>query len=93
MNVIDSENTINVETLTLTPTPYPIMMLNDSMDYNTDEFVSTLKRENDNATYLNTPVTQIKFQPDKKNRTLIRLSKLCHRSHFRKSFVTRGVRC
>ena len=82
-----------METQTSTPTPFPIMILNDSLDYDKDDYASALKRQNDAATYLRRPSATrvISSQPDKKNKLLVRVRRITRRSTFRKSFVSLGV--
>lgn len=80
-----------METLSLAPTPFPIMVLADSWDYDNDDYASILKRQNDDAAFLNTPSPQIILQPDQKNKLLIRVHRISRKAEFRRSFVNKGV--
>lgn len=80
-----------METQTLTPTPFPIMVLDDSLDYEKDNFSATLKYQYDVSAFLSKNASnQFIAKPDKKNKLLIRLSKGSRKKTFRKSFVCLG---
>mmetsp|Transcript_15475 Transcript_15475/g.39000 ORF Transcript_15475/g.39000 Transcript_15475/m.39000 type:complete len:89 (+) Transcript_15475:125-391(+) len=85
--------TNTMETQTSTPTPFPIMILDDSLDYSKDDYASVLKQQNDFASFLSRRSSLIVSQQfDKKNKMLIRLCRIGGRKKdFRKSLVRRGV--
>ena len=80
-----------METQTSAPTPFPIMVLDDALDYDKDDFAAALKHQNDVTAFLSTDSSsQIVAKSDKKNNLLVRISKVPQKKMFRTSFVSLG---
>lgn len=86
--------TTSLESLTPTPTPFPIMVRNESLDYRSDQLSSILKQQN-HAFLYGQPSTEISVESDetseRQKRMLVRKWKITRKSQFRRSLVKRGV--